>query len=388
VELDQHYVQPQCTPTRVTLMTGRYPNRFGRHCTSASNKQAFPFETVTLASALKSVGYETAITGKWHLGSKPEWGPKKYGFDYSYGSLTGAIGMYDHRYRLNQPEFTQTWHRNDIIIQDEDGHATDLCTEQAVHWIHSLKKPYFLYVPFHTVHTPLVEPQSYLDLNQHIENPDRRLMAAALSHLDESVGKIIKALEETGQRDNTLIVFFSDNGGIHTHYGGNNYPDPDPPLSKGFSSNYPLRGGKVTVYEGGIRVPAFVNWPGTLQPGKLSLPVHSIDWMPTICNLTGFNSEQDLNWDGQDIMPWLTGEKEEYGQSRVLYWHWAGDREKPGRIALRKGKWKMVIPENGKPAELYDLSTDPSEEKNLVEEHPDILLQLQELLNSEMAKDV
>ncbi len=387
VELDQHYVQPQCTPTRVSLITGRYPNRFGKHCTSASNQQAVPFGTVTLASVLKGLGYDTAISGKWHLGSKPEWGPLNYGFKHSYGSLAGAIGMYNHRYRLNRPEFTQTWHLDDQLIQDEEGHATDLCTKQAVHWIHTMQKPYFLYIPFHTVHTPLAEPQKYLDLNRHIENQDRRLMAAALSHLDESIGNIIEAIKETGQRENTLIVFFSDNGGIHTHYGGGQYPEPDPPLSQGFSSNFPLRGGKVTVYEGGIRVPAFVNWPGKLKPGKVSLPVHSNDWMPTICNLVGYTPSKDLLWDGKDIMPFLTGEKKKYSNPRTFYWHWGGDREKPGRIAVRKDDWKMVIPQNEKPAELYNLSTDPIEEKNLIQEHPEILFELKKLLEEEMKRD-
>ena len=103
VELDYHYVQPQCTPTRVALMTGRYPSRFGSHCTQASNSRAFPTGMLTMASMLKQIGYETMIIGKWHLGSKPEWGPNHYGFDYSYGSLAGAVGMYDHRYRLDSP---------------------------------------------------------------------------------------------------------------------------------------------------------------------------------------------------------------------------------------------------------------------------------------------
>lgn len=386
VELDQHYVQPQCTPTRVSLMSGRYPNRFGKHCTKASNEQSFPFETVTLASALKSMGYDTAISGKWHLGSLPEQGPKKFGFNFSHGSFAGAVGMYDHRYRLTSPKFAQTWHRNDEYIY-ERGHATDLCTAQAIRWIQGLKNPFFIYLPFHSVHTPLVESKKWLEKNAHITDPSRRLMAAALSHLDFSIGRIIKALEETGQRENTLIVFFSDNGGIHTNYKGGNYPPPDPALKQGFSSNYPLRGGKVTVYEGGIRVPAFVNWQGILKPKKVTAPIHAIDWMPTLCKLVGYKQKQKLKWDGQNIWSFLSGEKQSYSKPRLFYWHWNGDRENPGRIAIREGDWKMVIQQHGKPAELYNLTNDPSEKNDLAAQSPDILKRLNSLLQKEMKKD-
>jgi len=331
IELDYHYVQPQCTPTRVALMTGRYPNRFGRHCTQASNVQAFPFRTETLASLLNQIGYETAMTGKWHLGSLPEWGPLKYGFNNSHGSFAGAVGMYDHRYRLNNPKYAITWHYNDVYIQEE-GHVTDLCTDQAVKWVRLLKKPYFIYVPFHTVHTPLVETEKWLQINDHIK-------------------------------------------------------DPDPALKNGFSSNLPLRGGKVTVYEGGIRVPAFVYWKGQLNPMKVSLPVHAVDWMPTISNLVGYESPEDLNWDGRDIWPLITGQQKKYETSRIFYWHWAGDKEKPGRIAIREGAWKMVIPDRGREAELYNLADDPYEEVDLASDQPELIKRLQVLLDAEQVKD-
>jgi arylsulfatase A-like enzyme len=379
VQLDWHYVTTECTPTRVCLMTGRYPSRFGPHCTSASNDQAFPLGTPTLASVLKAAGYETAIVGKWHLGSNPEWGPNHYGFDHSYGSLAGAVGMHDHRYRLGSP-FEKTWHR-DLKFIEEAGHATDLVTAEAVRVIETKReKPLFLYVPFHSVHTPLVEEQNYLDRVAHIGNADRRLYAAAVNHLDESIGRIVDALKKTGQLESTLIVFTSDNG-AQVNHAGNQYPPPDPKLTR-FSSNKPLRGKKTDVYEGGIRVPALVSWPGTLSPHACDAPLHAVDWLPTLANLAGTQVPADVPLDGLDVWSQVIGKDK--AAPRILYWS-RGDG--PQRVALRHGDWKLLRNGPNRPWELFNLADDPYEKSDLAAAQTDHVETLQALLQEEQAKD-
>jgi arylsulfatase A-like enzyme len=175
VVLDQHYVAPMCTPTRTALLTGRYWSRFGN--TTPSNERVLPWTTRTLARALKQAGYSTCITGKWHLGSKPEWGPRQFGFDLSHGSLAGGVHPYNHLYK--QQPYMKTWHRNDTLIEEE-GHVTDLIGAEAVKFIKAKRTgPFFIYVPFTAVHDPFDEPQAWLDSASHIE-PARRQYAACV----------------------------------------------------------------------------------------------------------------------------------------------------------------------------------------------------------------
>lgn len=381
VKFTCHYVQPQCTPTRVALMTGRYPSRFGPHCTQASVEQAYPLGTLTMASYLKANGYETAITGKWHMGSKPEWGPNHYGFDYSYGCLSGAVGMYDHRYRLDTP-YAQTWHRNLEFIEEE-GHSTDLIAREAIQWIEKKRdKPYFLYVPFNAAHTPLVEEDKWIDMNKHITHPDRRLFAAAVTHMDAAIGEIVQALDRTGQRENTLILFTSDNGAMGRTYKGGAYPAPDPSLTD-FSFNTPWRGRKSEVYEGGMRVPAFANMPSVLKPRVEESPMHAVDWLPTIAGLLGAKPEGEPQWDGQDVGNMLFEAGEDYPE-RMFYWVWGKTRN---REALRKGPWK-VLRNNAKGTwELYNLDSDPYEAKDLSVKEAQKFTELMALFEAEKAKD-
>jgi arylsulfatase A-like enzyme len=300
------------------------------------------------------------------MGSKLEWGPNHYGFDSSYGSLAGAIGMYDHRYRLDSP-FARTWHRDHEYIE-ETGHATDLVTAEAVRVIEQQgAAPLLLYVPFQAVHTPLTEEPRWLDLNRHHENTDRMLYAAAVTHMDHCVGKIVEALEEAGKINHTLLVFLSDNG-AQVNHSGNGYPPPDPSL-KQFSSNKPLRGKKTEVYEGGIRVPAFAYAPGLLEPGVCEAPLHAVDWLPTLAALAGATDALPGSIDGTNVWPAVEGDREACGElaARQLYWVW-GDRR---RVALRSGDWKLLRNDNNGAWQLFNLAEDPYETNDLAERRPD-----------------
>ena len=160
VELDRHYVQPMCTPTRAALLTGRYPSRFGPHATVPSNHPVLADGYETLASTLRNAGYDTGLFGKWHLGSSPKYAPNEFGFDWSYGSLAGGVDPYNHRYKAGP--YSRTWHRNGKPV-DERGHVTDLIVSEAVEWIESRRNPWFCYVPFTAVHVPVKAPQEWLD---------------------------------------------------------------------------------------------------------------------------------------------------------------------------------------------------------------------------------
>jgi arylsulfatase A-like enzyme len=398
---ENHYVMPQCTPTRVALFTGRYPGRFGHAPLQATHEQCFPPGTPTLATMMKSAGYETCLSGKWHMGEAAGDGPNHHGFDHSYGSIAGAVGMYEHTYRKGGQ--SKTWHRDQTIIPGyENGrHATDLVAEDAIRVIRQKRdKPFFLYLAFHAPHTPLDERGRFTDrptqldpknpkrwLNEdEIEwfndpqgiirkepDPEKRLLLATLYHLDHAVGEVIKALDETHQRDNTLILFSSDNG-PQGNWPGNAYPD-DLKLTN-FNQPLPMRGMKCDVWEGGIRVPGFANWPGHIQPKAIAEPVHIVDWFPTLAAVAGQPVGKTSQLDGVDLSPVLftTGELPQ----RDLYWIWSS---KTNRWALRFEDWKIVRystiePKQASDWQLFNLKDDPKEQNNIAAAHPEILGQL------------
>ncbi|MCC7499362.1 MAG: sulfatase-like hydrolase/transferase [Bryobacterales bacterium] len=369
-ELNHHYVAPVCTPTRCALLSGRYWSRFG--VTGPQNEQAMPFGTVTLASALKSRGYETCISGKWHLGSLPEWGPLKFGFDRSYGALAGGTGPWDHRYKRGP--YTRNWHRNDQYIE-EQGHVTDLILREALAFLDAPHaKPFFLYLPFTAVHHPLNEPKVWVDANADID-PDRRQYAACVQHMDDAVGKVIAALEKNGLRRNTVVVFTSDNGGQGR--AGNDLKSYPGEYEDGLlGENAPLRGKKGQVYEGGIRVPAFVNLPGRVPARRVDAPIHAIDWLPTLTALAGYRPAGGLKWDGRDVWRVVTGQGT--AAPRDLYWKGPGGRA----YAVRSGEWKLVVEGEGESrrTELFQVGDDPYEQRDRAPSEPARVTRLEQLL--------
>ena len=390
VELDRHYVQPVCTPTRTALLTGRYPGRFGPHAIAPSNRRVLPPGTPTLASALHTAGYTTFLAGKWHLGSRPEWGPNHYGFDHAYGTLTGAADPWTHKYRRGPYE--DTWHRDGERL-DEEGNATELVTAEVERRIRAAadvrgasggRAPWFGYVAYHAVHTPVDAPAAYTRRYDDVRfdadpaRHDSRLrLAAMISQLDDALGRLVAVLEETGQRNDTLIIFTSDNGGIEALDNAYVGDVPDSPLN---SENDPLRGQKNTLWEGGVRVCSFVNWPGTLAPGRCAAVVHAVDWFPSLAGLVGLDLSEDPLWDGVDRWDAIRGTG-------------SIDRPKPlcivhasGR-AIYDGRWKLIATKKP-PVALFDVVADPSEKRNVAGDHPDLVARLLAIAAADAGRDV
>jgi arylsulfatase A-like enzyme len=411
---DRSYSMPQCTPTRVALLTGRFPNRFGMRQLIANNETNLPPGTSTIASLLKAQGYSTHLAGKWHIATDIAAGPNHFGFDSSYGSLAGAVGAYDHRYRVGANALT--WHRDLTIIPgNEDGvHVTDLVAREAVRIIENSRQPFFLYLPFHTPHTPLDERGKFTDSPTQLDpknpkrwlneddipwfndpagiiqkepDPQKRLLLAAVHHLDHAVGEVIAALDRVDLRKNTLIVFTSDNG-PQVKWSGNAYPD-DLKLTN-FNQPLPLRGSKMEVWEGGIHVPGFANWPGHIAPKRIKEPIHIIDWLPSLLAVAGATPEAALQVDGINVAPALF-EKNSTAipAKRELHWMWGNP---PNRRALSQGEWKIVRYGTGEPKtasewQLFNLTADPKEQTNVAAQHPALLESLHQAYLTQRAKD-
>jgi arylsulfatase A-like enzyme len=367
--LKSFYVQPVCSPTRAALMTGRWATRTGVYTVVRPHAPwGLKLEEQVMAQMLGSAGYETAICGKWHLGEfEAGYRPMRRGFDHQYGPWFGAIDYYTHRRGA-----VVDWHRDDEPSADE-GYATELLGKEACRVIREKRsdKPLFLYLPFNAVHTPHQVPEGYVAGYPELKGL-RRTYAGMLTAMDEAIGKVVAALEEKGMMDETLVIFASDNGG----------PSPGR-----VTSNGELRAGKGTVYEGGIRSCSFVHWRGRIRGGQtIRETLHAADWYPTLAKLTGAPLEQKLPLDGKDIWPVLTeGAKSPHEVLLVC-----GTRR--GEAAVRMGDWKLVVGVGGKgkegAEELYNLSEDPGEKRNLAGERGEKVRELRARYEAMMEKAV
>ncbi len=377
VRLDRFYVAPQCSPTRAGLMTGRYPHRFDMldGVISPLKASGLPPNEYTLAEMLADSGYKhRGMIGKWHLGLRSKiFHPLNHGFSEFYGHYNGAID-YFRRVRAGEPD----WHR-DYEPVTEEGYATDLLTEEAVRFVEEKSKgeePYFLYLSYNAPHSPMqaleedLRAEGFDESLGRIESDDiklarregdldygrsgtgntlRQTFKANLRALDRGIGRLMTAIEESGESDNTLIIFTSDNGGVPGHGG----------------SNVPLRGNKFEIYEGGVRVTAALRWPAKFdRPKTVDATLAYIDVWPTLAEIVGAETSGSTI-DGESMLPRVRGEESDW--DRTLYLRDGG---------VIHGKWKLVLYQKKcdkylECGELFDLKEDPYESENLIKEMSD-----------------
>lgn len=349
---------PLCTPTRAGFITGRYPAKTpvgliepltgGEKDINVGLTPDVP----SLAATLKAGGYETAMIGKWHLGELPQHSPVKNGFDYFYGVLGGAADYISHKGSNHQPDL----YENDSPVNKE-GYLTELLAQRAATYIgqqHS--KPFFLAVTFTAPHWPWQAPGDlpYPDSVDFRAGGSPATYQVMMKNLDDAVGLLMKAVDDAGMASNTMVIFTNDNGGER------------------YSNNGGLSNAKGTLWEGGIRVPAFVRWPGRITPGTTTPQVAiTMDWTATILSAAGVKASRRMTMDGIDLMPYLGGKKV---VTRTLYWR---TFQRTQHNAIRMGDWKYL--KDAKGEYLFNLANDEQEKTDLSKQNPDVFNKLKKL---------
>lgn len=352
---------PYCSPTRAGLLTGRYQQRFGHEFNPGQANVGLPLSETTIADRLKKAGYATGLVGKWHLGGVPKFHPNKRGFDEFFGFLGGAHPYFAER---GAPIL-----RNDAVV-DEREYLTDAFGREAVAYVERHKDhPFLLYLAFNAVHTPMQATDARLKRFEKIADNQRRTYAAMTSAMDDAVGLVLDKLKSAGIEDETLVFFFSDNGGPTM-----------PTTTINGSSNAPLRGSKRTTLEGGIHVPFVVRWPGKVPAGKTyDGTLIQLDVLPTALAAAGVKTDPDWKLDGVDLLPFLRGESKGVPHDTLL-WRFGT------QMAIRHGDMKLVRYDSTADgqqgrrvtdARLYNLATDVGESKDLAADQPEKLKELQ-----------